>query len=194
VDGAKTAIVDTRAWNAFRAGHVPKALSQPLGKSFPVDAGSMIGDDEPIVLIVDRARLDEATRMLVRIGLDRIEGWFDAAQMEAYAKQGGAIERTKEIPIADIAPVLGTPGVFILDVRRPEEFSAGHIESATRVVHTRVLDHLDELPRDKEILVNCRSGARSARVTALLARHGFRATNLAGGFLAWPKTAASTAP
>lgn len=186
IDGATTAIVDTRAWDAFRAGHVPKSLFQPLGKSFAVDAGSMIDESDPIVLIVDRARLDEATRMLVRIGLDRIEGWFDAARMQELPAKGVSLQRAKEIPITEWASLASSATAFLLDVRRPDEFSERHIDGATRLVHTRVLAHLDELPRQKEIFVNCRSGARSARVAALLERHGFRATNLAGGILAWP--------
>lgn len=189
IDGARTAIVDTRGWEAFRTGHVPKSLFQPLGKSFAVDAGSMIEDDEPIVLIVDRTRLEEAIRMLVRIGLDRIGGWYDAAKWSDYQAAGGPMTSSKEMPIAEFAPLVGSSGSFLLDVRRPEEFAAGHVEGATRIVHTRVLDHLAELPRDQEIFVNCRSGARSARVTALLEKHGFRATNLGGGMLAWPKSA-----
>jgi len=185
VDGGVTAIIDTRSWDAYRAGHVPRSLFQPLGKSFTVDVGSMVAEDESIVLIVDRARVDDAVRMLIRIGLDRIEGWFDAASMSAYAKAGNVVETSKEIPISDFAPLAGSPGSFLLDVRRPEEFDAGHIDGAVRVVHTHVLDHLSELPRDREIHVNCRSGARSARVVALLERHGLRATNLAGGMLGW---------
>jgi adenylyltransferase/sulfurtransferase len=44
---------------------------------------------------------------------------------------------------------------------------------------------LSEVPQDRPVLVHCRSGARSARATALLRRHGFNATNMVGGYLAW---------
>lgn len=95
--------------------------------------------------------------------------------------------------MAEVAPLIGAAGGYLLDVRRPEEFEAGHVEGASRIVHTRVFDHLGELPRDREIYVQCRSGQRSARVTALLERHGFRTTNLGGGWLAWPKPAPAPA-
>lgn len=187
VDAAKVAVIDTRSWDAFRAGHVPGALFHPIGRSFATDAASMIGDGEPVVLLVDRARRDEAMRMLMRVGVDRVEGWFDAARMDEYLRAGHPRAMAAEIPIADVAPFVGSPGALILDVRRDDEWQAGHIDGAARFVHTRVLDHLDELPRDRPIYVQCRSGQRSARVTALLARHGFTATNLAGGWLAWEK-------
>ncbi|MBX3354309.1 MAG: MBL fold metallo-hydrolase [Phycisphaeraceae bacterium] len=189
IDGATTAVIDTRAWDAFRAGHLRRALFHPLGKSFAVDVGSMMSDEEPVILIVERAGLDEAIRMLVRIGIDRIEGWFDAARWPEVVQSGHALALSREVPIAAAAERAGGGEAFLLDVRRPEEFASGHIEGATRVVHTRVLAHLQSLPKEREILVACRSGARSARVTALLERHGFRVTNLAGGMLAWPKPA-----
>jgi rhodanese-related sulfurtransferase len=44
---------------------------------------------------------------------------------------------------------------------------------------------LNDVPKDRHILVNCRSGARSARACSLLQRHGYDVTNLAGGILAW---------
>jgi YfiH family protein len=50
-----------------------------------------------------------------------------------------------------------------------------------------VLSRLAEVPKDRPILVHCRSGARSARACSLLAKHGHEVTNLAGGFLAWER-------
>lgn len=190
LDARTTAIVDTRAWDAFRAGHVPGSLFQPLGRSFPTDVGSMVDEGEPIVLIVDAARVDEAVRMLIRIGLDEIRGWVDASHIEEYRRGGGRLVASKERNIVEAESAFGAPRAFLLDVRRADEFAAGAIAGAHQVAHTRLRAHLDELPRDRELFVHCRSGARSARAVALLERHGFDATNLGGGYLAWEKRAA----
>jgi hydroxyacylglutathione hydrolase len=81
--------------------------------------------------------------------------------------------------------LLDTTSPFVLDVRRKTEFAEGHIAGATNIAHTRLLSRLAEVPKDRPILVNCRSGARSARACSLLQRHGYHVTNLAGGMLAW---------
>ena len=57
--------------------------------------------------------------------------------------------------------MLDTAKPFVLDVRRATEFKEGHIEGATNIAHTRLLSRLAEVPKDRHILVHCRSGARS---------------------------------
>ncbi len=191
IDGRTTAIIDTRSWDAFRAGHVPGALVHPLGKSFVADVGSMVSEGEPIVLIVEPSRREEAVRMLVRIGLDSVRGWFDPAKMEEYRRAGGRLVPSTELDIQQAESFFSSPSAYLLDVRRADEYAAGNIAGAHQVSHTRLLAHLDSLPRDRQIYVHCRSGARSARAVALLERHGFQATNLGGGYLAWAKRGAA---
>lgn len=188
VDGTKTAIIDTRPWAAFKAGHVPGALHLPLNNSFNTDAGSLIGEDEPIVLIVEPGRVEEAVRDLIRVGLDSIVGWFDAGQMAAYQAAGGRLATTAEVTAEQARVMLETARPFVLDVRRAAEFREGHIPGAVNIAHTRLLARLKEVPADRPVLVNCRSGARSARACSLLQKHGYECTNLAGGFLAWEQS------
>jgi hydroxyacylglutathione hydrolase len=185
IDGKRAAIVDTRPWAAFRAGHVPGALHLPLNNTFSTDAGSLIGEEEPMVLIAEPGRVEEAVRDLIRVGLDNFAGWFDANQMETYLSTGGKLVPTDEKSVEEAKLLLDTGKPFVLDVRRAAEFKEGHIAGALNIAHTRLLSHLAEIPRNRHILVNCRSGARSARACSLLQKHGFECTNLAGGMLAW---------
>ncbi len=193
LDGTACAIVDTRAWGAFKTGHAKGALTLPLGNSFNTDAGSMIGEDEAIHLVVEPSRLDEAVRDLIRVGLDRIEGWLDASRMGEVAAAGGAVETTPEIDVAAAQSMLAEVKPFVLDARRKVEFAEGHIAGAHNIAHTRLLARVAEVPKDRPILVNCRSGARSARACSLLQKHGYRVTNLAGGMLAWQESKAPVA-
>lgn len=187
IDGGTTAIVDTRPWAAFRAGHFPGSLSLPLTKAFPTDAGSIILEDEPMVLVVEPARLDEAVRDLIRVGLDTFVGWFDAGAMDDVAAAGVSLATLEERTVPEARAMLGTERPFVLDVRRGSEFSEGHIEGATNIAHTRLRARLDDVPKDRPILVNCLSGGRSARAASLLQREGYRVTNLAGGMQAWER-------
>jgi hydroxyacylglutathione hydrolase len=185
IDGSTTAIVDTRPWAAFKSGHVPGALHLPLNNSFNTDGGSLIGEHEPIVIVAEASRVDEAVRDLIRVGLDHFAGWFDPADIGAYQSAGGPLVGAVEKSVGEARVMIDTAKPFVLDVRRAAEFKEGHIEGATNIAHTRLLSRLAEVPKDRHILVNCRSGARSARACSLLLKHGYHCTNLAGGMLAW---------
>jgi rhodanese-related sulfurtransferase len=74
---------------------------------------------------------------------------------------------------------------FLLDVREEDEWQAGHAESATFIPMSTLITRLDELPKDRDIVVACRVGARSAQVAAYLNQNGWSARNLEGGMEAW---------
>jgi hydroxyacylglutathione hydrolase len=189
-EGAAVAIIDTRPWAAFRAGHIPGSLHLPLNNSFNTDAGSFIDGSETIYLIAEPHRIEEAIRDLIRIGLDDIAGWFDRSDLDAYVAEGGRLIPVPEISAGHARSLIDAQDPFILDVRRATEYAEGHIAGAANIAHTRLLSRLSEVPRDRRILVHCRSGARSARACSLLQKHGYECTNLAGGFLAWEQTTA----
>src|SRR6476661_6178240 len=91
-----------------------------------------------------------------------------------------------EIPTVAVSDV--QPDAVVLDVREPEEWSAGHIEGARHVPMFQVPQHVgyaDDLSTDAPIVVVCKMGGRSAQVTAWLNQHGYAAVNLDGGMLAW---------
>ena len=186
-------MIDTRDWTAFRDGHLAGSLFCPLARSFNSDAGSFVTEDEDIVLIADPLRVEEAVRDLVRIGLDRVVGYFDAAGFGEIAAAGGRMAATREIPAAEADREIDARAPFVLDVRRASEFAAGNIPGALNIAHTRLLGKLGEVPRDRELLVHCQAGLRSARACALLERHGYRVTNLGDGFGAYSKSATACA-
>ena len=182
---ANSTIIDTRTWAAFKAAHIPGALYIPVGNSFSTDAGALIAESDAITLIVHPAHLDEAVRALIRIGLDNIVGWFDPADFDQLTGAGITLASSPEITVDQARIRVDADEPFILDVRRQSEFDEGHIPGATNIAHTRLRARLAELPKNRPILVNCLSGGRSARATSLLQRHGFDATNIAGGITAW---------
>ena len=76
-------------------------------------------------------------------------------------------------------------GVPVIDVREPGEYHSGHVPGAALVPLATVPDHLADLPSTGEVLVICRTGARSLRATEFLVANGVSATNVAGGTKAW---------
>jgi rhodanese-related sulfurtransferase len=85
----------------------------------------------------------------------------------------------------DPIEVAGRADVTLLDVREPQEWQAGRIEGAVHIPMNTLPAQLHELDGGRPMVVVCRSGQRSARVTAFLTRQGFEAYNLRGGMQAW---------
>ncbi|MEO1511585.1 MAG: rhodanese-like domain-containing protein, partial [Planctomycetota bacterium] len=195
VDASAQVIIDTREWESFRDAHLPGSLYIPLNAGFCTDAGSFVTADDAIWLVVEPALVERAVRALVRIGLDRIEGWCSPEDLEAAFAGGTASTSIAEVDPAEAAALLENGRARSLDVRRATEFAGGHVPGATNIAHTRLASRLDELPGDGPILVNCRSGGRSARASAYLKRAGRDVINLAGGYSAWSASpAASSQP
>jgi len=84
-------------------------------------------------------------------------------------------------------------GVLLFDVREPDEYAEVHAGGARLLPLSDLTSRADEVPRDRPILIICRSGARSANATEWLNDRGASATNVAGGTLAWVAAGLPTA-
>jgi rhodanese-related sulfurtransferase len=78
-------------------------------------------------------------------------------------------------------------GAILLDVREPAEWQAGHTPGARHIPFAQLAERQRELSAGRPVVTVCRSGARSARAAALLARQGRQVSNLAGGMRAWAR-------
>jgi rhodanese-related sulfurtransferase len=74
---------------------------------------------------------------------------------------------------------------YLLDVREQDEWEAGHAPAAVHIPMGQLSDRAGEIPRDQEVFVICRSGARSAQVTVALNQAGWLAKNVDGGMKDW---------
>jgi adenylyltransferase/sulfurtransferase len=87
--------------------------------------------------------------------------------------------------------------LFILDVREPHEWDISNLDDlgAVLIPKGKVLEHMGELDTAREIVVHCRTGARSADVIRELQKHGFRKLlNLEGGINRWAKEVDTSLP
>lgn len=75
---------------------------------------------------------------------------------------------------------------YLLDVREDDEWTAGHIEGAAHIPMSGFMARVDEVPQDRDVVVVCKVGARSAQVAAFLRQKGWeQVNNLDGGVVAW---------
>lgn len=100
--------------------------------------------------------------------------------------KGGADIAT--ISVGELHQRLQTPGEkpLVVDVREQNEYDAGHIEGVRLAPLGNVEDSLADVPKDREILLICRSGNRSGKAAERLAARGYtNLRNVEGGMLAW---------
>jgi NADPH-dependent 2,4-dienoyl-CoA reductase/sulfur reductase-like enzyme/rhodanese-related sulfurtransferase len=124
---------------------------------------------------------------------------FDLEEAElCYAPQYGSAKDPINIAGMIAANVLrgdlplahwdATPDGFVLDVREPDELAVDRVPGAMNIPLKQLRARLGELPRDREILVVCRSGQRAHTATRILVQHGFIAKDLSGGMLSRLRT------
>ena len=182
-------VVDTRAAASFAEGHVPGTINIALNKSFNTWAGWLIPFDRDFYLIIDdhcAHCVDEAVRDLAMIGLDRVAGYFGSAVVEEWGAGGRALATVPQISAEELAERVEAGDVAVLDVRGQAEWEAGHLPGVPNIPVGHLTDRLDEVPRDRPLVVHCQSGARSAIAASVLQARGFKnVVNLTGGFANW---------
>ena len=141
----------------------------------------MTEPETPIVLLIDEAKVDEAVRDLVRIGLDRVPAYATPETLAAVLQRDGLASTIREVDFEAVRD--RGDGAAVLDVRRQSEFEAGHVPGATNIAHTRLADRLSEVPSGRPLYVYCQSGVRSAVASALLAREGHAVAYVNDDFL-----------
>jgi glyoxylase-like metal-dependent hydrolase (beta-lactamase superfamily II)/rhodanese-related sulfurtransferase len=163
-------------------------------------ASSSVGEEKRTNARFAQAPTREAyVAMMANLGLPFPEKIQQSLQVN---QSGFEVDEVAYPKVAEVAAVhelapralasrLGAaPRPLVLDVREPEEFvgELGHVEGAILVPLDALQHRLPKLAGylDREVVVVCRAGARSATAGAILARAGFRRVqNLAGGMLAW---------
>jgi len=95
----------------------------------------------------------------------------------------------KEIDVIELNKKFKNKQDFILlDVRNDQEVMVSNINNSIHIPMNQIPSRLDEIDKSKEIIVQCKSGKRSAKVCKFLIQNGFPdVKNLTGGILAWAK-------
>ena len=189
------AVLDVRSKESFAAGHVPGSIHIELADNLATWAGWVMPYDRPIVLVLDKpqdetAQRQEVVTQLIRIGLDDVQGAL-AGGIDAWETAGLPLAHLGTVSAPDLAARLQTPSAAppaVLDVRTDGEWQRGHIEGAIHVHLGQLLEHLDQIPAEREIAVVCGSGYRASIGASLLKRAGYESvTNVLGGMTAWQR-------
>ena len=111
----------------------------------------------------------------------------------ASAPAGSLLALPADVSVAE-ALALREAGAFILDVRQPDEWAAGHIPDATLIPLGDLASRIAEVPKDRQVVVVCRSGNRSAQGRDILLGADYPSvTSMAGGMKDWAAAGYPTA-
>lgn len=120
----------------------------------------------------------------VQLGIIAIVALIIAAIALISGRTSTALAR--EISVDEAYSLYGQENVFFLDVRQPEEWNEYHAPNSTLIPLGELASRVSELPKDKTIVVVCRSGNRSQEGRDILLRAGFtNVTSMAGGLKTW---------
>lgn len=181
VDDGKL-VIDTRHEKLFAEGHVPGTILIPMSK-IGVWSGWFIDYEKPVFLISGKYDRTEAIRVLQKIGVDTIEGTFDADGVEQAGLNSETFVNVKPREIAD---GVADGEYHLIDVRSQSEWNNGHIPQAKHQFLGKLDEHAASMSSDKPVLVQCRTGIRSSIGASILQAQGTKnVVNLDGGFQAW---------
>ena len=165
------------------------ALCGQIGSVMATEVVKLVtGAGEPLlgrVLVVDAARARWTTLPLGRAA-DRRDRPLSARSTPGEVDLGGK-GLSRDISVDELDARLAAGDVVLVDVREPGEAAAASIPGAELIPLARVLDGTGtaHLPRDREVVVHCTVGGRSAVAVQVLRAAGIDAVNLTGGIQAW---------
>lgn len=83
---------------------------------------------------------------------------------------------------------LQASGALLIDVRESGEFRSGHASGAKLIPVGQIAGKVNDLPKERQIIVMCQSGMRSQQAASLLAKNGFAVLNVSGGIVNWRRS------
>jgi glyoxylase-like metal-dependent hydrolase (beta-lactamase superfamily II)/rhodanese-related sulfurtransferase len=163
-------IVDLRERRAFARAHITGTISIEFGDSFSTYLGWAIPWGMPLTLIGESPeQVAEAQLHLSRIGIDHIAG--AATGLAETLAPDGNISSYQVTDFGGLAAAWDRPGLVVLDVRRPDEWQAGHLAGAVHVPFWEIETRASEVPAG-EVWIYCASGFRASISASILDRAG----------------------
>ncbi len=175
-------LLDVRDKGLFVKGFIPNSIFIGLQGSFAPWAGALIPDlKQPILLITEEGKEEEAVKRLARVGYDNVVGHL-AGGFAAWKKAGKEVDTIETID-TDIFATRYTEDLKLLDVRKPGEYDAAHVTTAQSFPLDFINEKMSEVDAKNEYYLQCGSGYRSTIASSILRARGFdKLINVQGKF------------
>jgi hydroxyacylglutathione hydrolase len=177
-------ILDTRDPQVFAKAFIPNSINIGLNGQFAPWVGALVPDlKQEILLVTEDGKAQEAITRLARVGYDNTIGYLEGG-MEAWQSSGKEIDQIHSISAEEFETVLNTNDhINALDVRKPGEYEAEHLEATL----TRPLDYINdwttEVNPNETYYIHCAGGYRSMIAASILKARGINnVIDIAGGY------------
>ena len=181
-------MLDTRNAQIFSEGFIPNSINIGVDGQFAPWVGAMLPDvNQPLLLITADGMQEEVIKRLARVGYDHVLGYLEGG-FEAWKASGGEVDTVHRITADSFASDL-TENTIVIDVRKPGEFEAEHVQGAINIPLDFINEQMASFPKDKPFVMHCAGGYRSMIAASILKSRGYdQFREVAGGFGAISKT------
>ncbi len=182
-------LLDTRRSVVFAKGFIPQSINIGLNGDFAPWVGALIVDvKQPILLITEVGKEEEAVTRLSRVGFDNVLGHLKGG-FESWRTAGLEVDTVQMISAQEFADNVKLGEDVIVDVRKESEFEAEHLEEAQSKPLAYINEWVKELNPNQHFFIHCAGGYRSMIAASILQARGYRNfTEVEGGFNAISKT------
>lgn len=182
-------ILDTRHSSEFYKGHIPGSINIGLSGDFAPWVGALIVDvQQPILLVTEEGKQEEAVTRLSRVGFDNVLGHLKGG-FAAWMKAGKDVDFVHTISAGEFAKIYNGATDKVLDIRRESEYAAQHIQDAYNRPLAYINDWIRDIKPEEHFYIHCAGGYRSTIAASILQARGYRNfTEIAGGFNEISKT------
>lgn len=182
-------MLDTRNAQKFSEGFIPNSINIGLDGQFAPWVGALIPDlKQNILLITDPGKEEETLTRLSRVGYDQVLGYLKDGFV-SWLNSGKEIDTIKRISPEEFANVYKNENPLVVDVRKPGEFAAEHVDGAKSIPLDYINEDLAQFPKDQKFYIHCAGGYRSMIAASILKSRGWdNFVEVLGGFAQISKT------
>ena len=182
-------VLDVRGAQTFAKGFIPNSINIGLGGQFAPWVGALIPDvRQELLLVCEPEKVEETLTRLARVGYDQVLGYLEGG-FPAWAASGMEVDTITSIPAGELADRMEQGPVTVIDVRKPGEFAAEHIDGAKSLPLDYISELMAEFPKDETMYIHCAGGYRSMMAASILKSRGYdNLIDIDGGFGAIQKT------
>ena len=178
-------VLDVRSPQAFAEAFIPNSIFIGLDGQFAPWVGALITDlKQQLLLVVDEGREEEAVKRLARVGYDYTIGYLKGG-IPAWVAVGNEVDSINTVSAVELKDLTEKEKPKVLDVRKPGEYDAEHLEFTLSRPLDFINDWTNEFDKQKPYYLHCAGGYRSMITSSILKARGYEnVINVDGGFAA----------
>lgn len=178
-------ILDVRNPAVFSSVFIPNSINIGIDGQFAPWVGALVTDlKQPIAIIADNGREEEAVLRLARVGYDNCIGYLEGG-IESWINAGKQTDAIMQIEANLFVDLFHSKTLQVLDVRKNSEYISEHIKGVENFPLDNINDNMGYIDRHKTYYIHCAGGYRSMIAASILKARGFsNVIDIAGGLKA----------